>query len=69
MAAASVLEARGARMIPTPRAVSASCGMSLLFDSPSDGAARAFVASVPNLGDAAALYAQEGEAYRLVRKL
>ncbi|MEG2746008.1 MAG: DUF3343 domain-containing protein [Gordonibacter sp.] len=69
MAAASVLEARGARMIPTPRAISASCGMSLRFDAPSDGAARAFAADVPDVRGLAALYAQEGEGYRLVAQL
>lgn len=69
MAAASVLEARGARVMPTPRVISASCGMSLRFGAPSDIAAQAFAASDTDLGGMAALYAQEGDQYRLVRQL
>ncbi len=69
LAAASALEARGARMMPTPRAISAGCGMSLRFDASTDDAAHAFVEPVSDVCGHAALYAQEGQTYRLVTPL
>ena len=69
LSAASALEARGARMMPTPRAISAGCGMSLRFDVVTDDAAHAFVEPVSDACGHATLYAQEGQTYRLVTPL
>ncbi|MEA5020310.1 MAG: DUF3343 domain-containing protein [Gordonibacter sp.] len=69
LAAASALEARGARMMPTPRAISAGCGMSLRFDVATDDAAQAFVEPVSDVCGHATLYVQQGQTYRLVAPL
>ena len=55
-------------VIPTPRAVSAGCGMSLRFAA--DGAeARAVAASLVHVQGTAALYRVEGTSFRLVDRL
>ncbi len=69
MTAARALETHGARMIPTPRAISASCGMSQLFKAPCDDDAVALAASVSDAHGLATLYAKLGEEYRLVERL
>ena len=69
MAADKALAASGAKLIPTPRAVSAGCGMSLRFAAASDAEALARARSVEAAHGLAALYRMEGRECRLVERL
>lgn len=69
MAADKALATSGAKLIPTPRAVSAGCGMSLRFTAPGDAEALARARSVDAAYGLAALYRMEGGACELVERL
>ena len=56
-------------VIPTPRAVSAGCGMSLRFAAADGAEARAVAASLVHVQGTAALYRVEGTSFRLVDHL
>ena len=56
-------------VIPTPRAVSAGCGMSLRFAAADGAEARAVAASLVHVQGTAALYRVEGTSFRLVDRL
>ncbi|HIW75105.1 MULTISPECIES: DUF3343 domain-containing protein [Gordonibacter] len=71
MAANKALAAAGCAfaMIPTPREISAGCGMSLRFAAPSDAEAQVTAQGVSEAHSLAALYAKEYSGYRLIEKL
>ncbi|WP_080797291.1 DUF3343 domain-containing protein [Arabiibacter massiliensis] len=69
MAADKFLSPGGAKLIPTPRAVSAGCGMSLRFTAADDAEALARVRSVEAARGLAALYRMEDGACDLVERL
>lgn len=71
MAANKALAAAGCAfaMIPTPREISAGCGMSLRFAASSDAEAQATAEEVSEAHSLAALYAKVDSGYRLVEKL
>lgn len=69
MAANKALAAAAPAVIPTPRAITASCGMTLRFEAEGAAEARALAASVPAAHGLAALYADEAGEYTLVEKL
>lgn len=69
MAANSALADAQPAMIPTPREISAGCGMSLRFSARDDGDALAVAKGVADLAGKASLYAEDGKIYRLVEKL
>ena len=69
MAANKALAAAAPAVIPTPRAITASCGMTLRFEAEGAAEARALAASVPEARGLAALYADEAGEYTLVEKL
>ncbi len=71
MAANKALSASGRAfaMIPTPREISAGCGMSLRFAAADDAEARAAAEGVAEARGLAALHAKEGQGFRLVEKL
>lgn len=56
-------------VIPTPRALTASCGMSLRFEAEDGAAATTLVASVQEAHGLAALYTEEAGEYTLLEKL
>lgn len=60
---------RALTMIPTPREISAGCGMSLRFAADGDADALDLAAGVSEARGLAALYAKEEAAYRLVGRL
>ena len=61
--------ARPFAVIPTPRAVSAGCGMSLRFVAADGAEARAVAASLVHVQGTAALYRVEGTSFQLVDRL
>lgn len=69
MAANKALEALDPVMIPTPRALSAGCGMTLRFDAAGDDRAIDVVSGIAALHGLASLYADDEGDYRLVKKL
>ncbi len=70
MAADKVLAGRGAVLMPTPRAISAGCGMSLRLKAVDEHEARAAGRSVPEARGLMALYRIDpGGSYSLVGKL
>lgn len=69
MAADKVLATSEAKLIPTPRAITASCGMSLRFAATGDAEALARARSVDAAHGLAALYRMEGGACELVERL
>ena len=69
MAANKALAAAAPAVIPTPRAITASCGMTLRFEAEGAAEARALAASVPEARGLAALYADEAGEYTLGEKL
>lgn len=72
MASEAALEAAhaGAAMIPTPRAISAGCGMSLRFLAQGDAAARETAALCVEARGLAALYEEiDAKAYALVERI
>lgn len=60
IAAQAVLSGIAFQVIPTPREISAGCGMSLLFDAGSDGEALSLARSVPDAQGLSALYRKDG---------
>ena len=69
MAANKALAAVNPAVIPTPRAVSAGCGMSLRFVAADGAEARAVAASLVHVQGTAALYRVEGTSFQLVDRL
>lgn len=69
MAANKALAAAHPAVIPTPRAITASCGMTLRFEAADERAAAALAATVDEARGLAALYADEAGEYRLLKKL
>lgn len=59
IAAQASLSQTALQVIPTPREISAGCGMSLLLDAGSDGGALALARSVPDAHGLAALYRKD----------
>lgn len=53
-------------MMPTPKAISAGCGMSLKFDAETDEAALETARQSADARDLATLYRQEGGVYETV---
>lgn len=53
-------------MLPTPKAISAGCGMSLKFDAVSDQAALETARQSADAHGLATLYRQSGDAYETV---
>ena len=69
MAADKAFAGSGAALIPTPRAISAGCGMSLRYAAADDGAALARGQAVGEARGLAVLYVEEAGQYRLLGKL
>lgn len=69
MAADKAFSGTGAALIPTPRAISAGCGMSLKFSAESNAAAVSRGQSVEAARNLATLYRAEGQSYTLVTHL
>ncbi len=70
MAADKVLAGRGAVLMPTPRAISAGCGMSLRLEAANEREATEAGLSVPEARGLMALYRiDSGGSYFLVGKL
>ena len=69
MAANKALAAAHPAVIPTPRAITASCGMTLRFEADDERAAAALAATVDEARGMSALYADEAGEYRLLKKL
>lgn len=69
MAANKALAAVKPAMIPTPRAITANCGMTLRFEAPNAAKARALAASVTETRGLATLYADEMGEYILIERL
>ncbi|WP_255467476.1 DUF3343 domain-containing protein [Raoultibacter phocaeensis] len=56
-------------VMPTPRSITASCGMSLRFEAEDVDRAWALASSAKESRGLASLYAEEAEGYTLLRKL
>ena len=69
MAANKALAAVAPAVIPTPRAITASCGMSLRFEAECDREAVALACGVKEARGLAALYADEAGEYTLLEKI
>ena len=69
MAANKALAAVNPAVIPTPRAITESCGMTLRFEAEDAAAARALAVAVPEARGLAALYADQAGEYVLLEKL
>ncbi|MEQ3362577.1 DUF3343 domain-containing protein [Raoultibacter massiliensis] len=69
MAANSALAGAPFAMIPTPREISAGCGMSLRFSAEDDGDALAVAKGIADIAGRASLYAEGDDGYRLLEKL
>ena len=69
MAANKALAAVNPAVIPTPRAITASCGMTLRFEAEDAAAARALAVAVPEARGLAAIYADQAGEYVLLEKL
>lgn len=50
-------------MLPTPKAISAGCGMSIKFEATDDAEAVSLAGNSPDAKGMAALFRQEGETY------
>ena len=69
MAANKALAAARPAVIPTPRAITASCGMTLRFEAADERAAASLAATVDEARGLAALNADEAGEYRLLKRL
>ncbi|MDO5357790.1 MAG: DUF3343 domain-containing protein [Slackia faecicanis] len=69
MAAYHALAQAKPAMIPTPKAISAGCGMSLRFAAQDASAALALAESVGQIKGMASLYADEDGSFALVERL
>lgn len=69
MAADKAFAGMGAALIPTPRAITAGCGMSLKFSAESNTAAVLRAQSVEAAHNLTTLYRAEGQSYTLIVRL
>lgn len=69
MAAQKALSSIGSIIIPTPRAISAGCGMSLCFEAVGSHEAIALGLSVEDARGLATLYEVQAGEYQLLQKL
>lgn len=69
LAADKAFKNTGALLIPTPRAISAGCGMSLKFSAETDDEALARSTAVPDACGCAALYSAHDQEFKLLAKV
>lgn len=69
MAAYHALAQAKPAMIPTPKAISAGCGMSLRFAAQDAAAALALAGNVEQIKGLASLYADEDGSFSLIERL